>query len=178
LRQRLIDCARLVHRADDETFRKEIGAYLDVEEFLRFVAVNALLSNLDSIFMMGHNYYIYLPPETGKLVFIPWDLDLSLAGFPMAGGSEQQADLSLSHPFAGENRLFDRLMAIKEISEQYQRILKEITATCFAKEALLKQVDAIEQATRAPLAKERGAAEQRNERGGGFGPPGGPRDMV
>src|SRR5207248_1419776 len=78
--QRVIDFARLVHRADDETFKKEVGSYLDVDEFLRFLAVNALVANFDSFFTGGHNYYIYLNPETNKFVFIPWDLDLSLAG--------------------------------------------------------------------------------------------------
>jgi spore coat protein CotH len=173
LRKRLIDFARLVHLADDAAFRKEVGSYVDVDEFLRFVAVNALIANLDGVFMMGHNYYLYLPSESGKFVFMPWDLDLSFAGFPMAGGPEQQADLSLTHPFAGDNRLFDRLMAMKEVSEQYHKILKELASTCFAKEALLKQVDAIEQVIKEPLAKERAAAEKRKEFAGGFGPPGG-----
>src|SRR5207253_712361 len=71
LRQRLIDASRLVHLSDDEHFRKEIGSYLDIDEFLRFAAANAMVANLDSAFMMGHNYYIYLPSETGKLVFMP-----------------------------------------------------------------------------------------------------------
>src|SRR5262249_35761707 len=172
LRQRLIDFSRLVDRGADEAFRKQIGSYLAVDEYLRFIAVNALVSNLDSIFMMGHNYYIYLPSESGKVVFMPWDLDLSLAGFPMAGGPDQQADLSLTHPFAGENRLFDRLMANREISEQYQKILKDLASTCFAKDSRRKQVDAIEQVTKEPLAKEKAAAEKRREFGGGFGPPG------
>src|SRR5439155_14189898 len=46
--RRLIDFARLVNRAGDEQFRKEVGAYLDVDQFLRFLAANALLANLDS----------------------------------------------------------------------------------------------------------------------------------
>ena len=58
--------------------------------FLRFLAANALLSNLDSFLGFGHNFYLYLRPDTNKFVFIPWDLDLSLAGFPMMGAAEQQ----------------------------------------------------------------------------------------
>src|SRR5205085_11958201 len=45
--KRLIDFTRLVNKAGDEQFRKEIGSYLDVDQFLRFVAANALLANLD-----------------------------------------------------------------------------------------------------------------------------------
>ncbi len=172
--KRVIDFARLVNKADDEQFRKEIASYLDVDEFLRFVAVNSLVVNLDSAFTMGHNYYIYLNPATNKFVFIPWDLDLSLAGFPMMGTPEQQLDLSLTHPYFGENKLIDRLMAMKDVNEQYQKLLKELSATCFAKEKLLKDVDAVERTIQDLLVKEKKATEARKEpTGGGFGGPGG-----
>ncbi len=170
--QRVIEFARLVPRADDAQFKKEIGSYLDVDEFLRFLAVNAFVVNMDSFFTMGHNYYIYLNPETNKFVYIPWDLDLSLAGFPMMGGPDQTLNLSMTHPHGGENKLIDRLLTIPELAEQYQKLLKELAATCFTKERLLKEVEAIDTASKEPLARERKAAEARKEGGMGFGPPG------
>src|SRR5262249_7428230 len=39
--KRLIDFTRLVSGADDDRFRKEVGSYLDVDAFLRFLAANA-----------------------------------------------------------------------------------------------------------------------------------------
>ncbi len=171
--QRVIDFAKLIHKANDEQFQKEIASYLDVDEFLRFIAANALLSNLDSLLVLGHNFYLYLNPETNKFVFIPWDMDLSLAGFPMAGGPEQQMDLSLNHPHAGENKLIDRLLAMKDVKEQYQKLLKELATTCFTKEKLLQDIEAIEKATKDILAREKKATDARKEGAGGFGPPGG-----
>ena len=173
--QRLIDFARLIHRADDAQFKKQIGSFLDIDEFLRFMAANALVVNMDSFFMLGHNYYIYLNPKTHKFVFIPWDLDLSLGGFGMMGSSDQQLDLSLTHPYAGQNRLVDRLLAMPEVSEQYQKLLRELAATAFAKDRLLKDVEAIEKATKEPLAREAKAVAVRKEGPGGFGfgPPSG-----
>jgi spore coat protein H len=171
--RRVIDFARLVHKAGDEQFRKEIASYLDVDEFLRFAAVNALVVNLDSVFGMGHNFYLYLHPETNKFVFIPWDLDLSMAGFPMLGSTDQQLDLSLTHPYAGENKLLDRLLAIKEVNERYHKLLGDLAATCFTKEKLLADVAAIEGVTKEALARETKAREARKEGAIGFGPPGG-----
>src|SRR5262249_36408053 len=46
--QRVLALARLVHQAKDDDFRKEIGSYLDVDAFLRFLAANALTANLES----------------------------------------------------------------------------------------------------------------------------------
>ena len=56
-----------------------------MDEFLRFLAANALTSNLESFFALGHNYYLYLDPKTNKFVFIPGDLEFSLANFLLMG---------------------------------------------------------------------------------------------
>jgi hypothetical protein len=173
--KRLMDFTRLVNKADDADFRKKIGGFLDVDEFLRFLAANALLANLDSFLALGHNYYMYLRPDTNQFVFIPWDLDLSFGNFPMAGTAQQQEELSLIHPHMGDNKLIDRLLAMPEVKEKYEKILKELSTTIFTREKLLKDIDAIEKVTKLPLAREKKAAEARNEgKGGvGFGPPGG-----
>ena len=174
--RRVIDFAKLVNQGSDEQFAKEIGNYLDIDEFLRFLAATAMLSNLDSFLTMGHNFYIYLDPITSKLVFIPWDLDLSLAGFPMAGSPDQQIDLSLTHPYAGQNKLIDRLLAVKAVNDKYQQVLKDLAATAFRKERLLADIDVIEKTTKEIKDKDAKAAAARKEGGGGMfggGPPGG-----
>ncbi len=169
--RRVIAFARLVNEAGDEPFRKEIGSYLDVEEFLRFMAANALLSNLDSFFALGHNYHLYLHPTTNRFVFIPGDLELALANFLMMGSPEQLMDLSLTRPYPGPNRLADRLLAIKEVREKYRQVLKELSTTCFTRERLLKEIEAVEKTTKAALARETKAAAARREGARGFGPP-------
>lgn len=94
--QRVIDFTRLVSATPDAQFNKEIGSYLDVDAFFKFMAVTAIVANLDS-FYGGHNYCLHLHPETNKFHFIPWDLDLALGGFPLLGSPEQM-DLSLTKP--------------------------------------------------------------------------------
>ena len=128
-----------------------------------------MLSNLDSVLTMGHNFYIYLNPVTNKLVFLPWDMDLSLAGFPMGGSPDQQMDLSLMHPYVGQNKLIDRLLAIPAVNEQYRKTLKDLAATVFSKEKLLADIETIEKATKEVREKETKAAGNRKESTGGFG---------
>jgi hypothetical protein len=174
-KKRFIQLARLIQEADDDRFRKEIASYLDVDAFLRFLAANALLANLDSFLGFGHNYYLYLRPDTQRFVFIPWDVDLAFGKWPMGGPPEQQANLSLAHPHPGENRLIDRLLAIRDVQVRYQALLKELATTCFTQERLAGDLDALERVAKAPLARDRKAAEARAEAAGGtgFGPPGG-----
>jgi spore coat protein H len=175
--KRLIAFARLIHKADDAEFRKEIGAFLDIDAFVRFVAADALMANLDSYLGYGHNFYLYLRPDTNKFVFMPWDLDLSMGMWPVGGPPAKQIDLSLEHPHIGQNKLIDRLFAMKDVKEKYTRTLKELSTTCFTKENLLKDLAAIEQATKEPLAREKAAMAARKEfmkgpfAGIGQGPP-------
>jgi spore coat protein CotH len=171
-KKRLIAFTSLISNGSDAAFEKEIGSYLDVDAFLRFLAVNALLSNLDSYLGYGHNFYLYLVPSTKKFVFIPWDLDLSLATWPAAGTPEQLVELSLAHPHAGKNLLIDRLFAIKAHKERYLEIVKDLVKTSFTREKLVKQLDEIEKALKAPMAREARAVAARREGRGGGGPPG------
>jgi spore coat protein CotH len=169
-KQRLIDFTRIINKGDDEQFRKEIASYLDIDEFLRYLAVNALIVNPDSFLGMGHNYFMYLRPDNDKFVIIPWDLDLSMGSMPFGGSPEQQIDLSLQHPHMGQVKLIDRLLAMKDVNAKYQKILKEVATTAFGKEKILKDIATLEQTTKESLAREKKAQEARKEQpGGGFG---------
>ncbi len=143
-RQHLIQFANLVNNGSDKDFQQKIGDYLDIDAFVRFLAVNVLTANLDSILAMGHNYYIYLNPKTSKFVFFPWDLDLSFAGFPMGGSAEQQLDLSIDHPYTGTNKLIERLLAQEAIKQTYYQHLQTLIKTSFNAEQLEKQIAAAE----------------------------------
>src|SRR5258708_217551 len=171
--KRVMAFAKLVNTASDDAFKKEIDSYLDVDQFLRFLAANALTVNLESAFALGPNYLLYLNPTTNKFVFLPGDLEFALANFLLMGTADQLMDLSLTHPYAGENKLVDRLLAIKDVREKYQKLLKELSEKTFTKEQLLKEIAEVEKVTKEPLAKEKKAAEARRESPPGFGPPGG-----
>lgn len=175
--RRLIDALRLIHKADDERFREEIGSYLDVDEFARFLAANTLLANMDSFLTHVHNYYLYLPPETNKFVILPWDMDLSMGTFFLAGSAEQLQDLSISHPHMGDNKLLDRLLAWDEFNRSYRDHLRRLTETCFGDNGLTtKSLPQVRAAIKDLIAEDaRQAAATPPPRGPGtFGPgPGG-----
>lgn len=63
---------------DPETWRKELESVFDVDNFLNWLALNTLIQNWDSYGVAQHNYYLYNNPETGQLVWIPWDNNESL----------------------------------------------------------------------------------------------------
>jgi putative membrane-bound dehydrogenase-like protein len=168
---RVIAFAKLVNEGSDAAFAKEVGSFLDVDGFLRFLAANALLSNVESFFALGHNYSLFLHPTTNRFVFLPGDAELALANFLLMGSAEQLMNLSLTQPYPGPNKLADRLLAIKEVKEKYRKLLEELTADCFTRERLLKEIAAVEAVTKGPLERERKAVAARRKANPGFGPP-------
>lgn len=170
-KQRLIEFTNLISNASAEDFAKDVESYLDMEAFLKFIAANTLLSNLDSYLGFGHNFYLYLVPSSNKFVFIPWDLDLSLATWPAVGTPEQLVKLSIDHPHAGDNKLLDRLFAIPRHKERYLALVQEMLESQFSNGRELEKVSQFEEILKAPLEKEKKAVSARKEGAakGGFG---------
>lgn len=168
-KRRLIAFARLVSTAPDAAFRKEVGDYLDVDRFLRFLAAISFLAHYDSFIGLGHNYVLYLDPGTNKFVFLPWDVDHAFGAFFPFGQPAQLSDASIAHPHAGDNKLIDRLFAVPEVKAAYLETFKTLGATAFDPARVAKVLATYSAAVKEPVAREVKAAPPR----AGFGPPGG-----
>ncbi len=160
---RVIAFVRLVQKADDAAFRAGIADYLDVDAYLRFLATTSFVANPDSFFTLGHNFCLYLHPDTKRFHFFPWDLDRAFANLPIMGTPEQQMDLSIAHPYGGTHKLTDRVLALPSMAEKYKALVKELTATAFSAERLLKELTAAEAGMKELLAKDAEAVKQRKE---------------
>ena len=66
-------------RSDAAAWRTGLEARVDVQAFLKTLAVNQVMVNWDSYGYMNHNYYVYADPtQDGRLVWFPWDLNESM----------------------------------------------------------------------------------------------------
>ena len=148
----VIDSA-VFKRTTDSDFKKVINMFknlndgtnleevLDVEEVLKYFAVNTYLINLDSYSgAMYHNYYLY--ENNGVCQILPWDLNLSFGGFSgmgRIGGGESSKSTSIinfpiDNPVTGnlENMpLIGKLLENDEYKELYHSYLKEIAENYF-----------------------------------------------
>jgi spore coat protein H len=57
---------------DATTWRTNLGKVMDMDHFVKWLAVNTTLVNWDTYGAMAHNYYLYNSP-TKKMTWIPWD---------------------------------------------------------------------------------------------------------
>lgn len=55
----------------------QLEKYLDVESFLRFIALQIYVNEADGPLSVNENYYLYYEPKSKKYVYIPWDYNVS-----------------------------------------------------------------------------------------------------
>ncbi|AOZ93809.1 CotH kinase family protein [Paenibacillus crassostreae] len=99
--------------------------YLDVEEALKFIALNVLTNNSDS-YLGGnkHNYYLY--EDDGVFSILPWDYNMAFGGM----GSMGSSSLLIDEPTQGnlvDRPLVAKLLAVDEYKEMYHDILQQAT---------------------------------------------------
>ena len=134
----------VAQRRGGDDFVKELSASLEVDQYLRFLACQVMLANMDSMLLTGHNYYLYVHPETLKATYVPWDLNLAFGGYGRAGAGEELMDLSIAHPHVSGHDLIDRVLAVEQFREQYHGHLKRFLETFFAPEVISAEIDALQ----------------------------------
>jgi spore coat protein CotH len=143
LARRLVELAKLVHRADDATFAKMIASYLDVDELLRYVAVGGALADFDSFLSTGHNYYLYVNPADQRISIIPWDLNMTFGGYSWVGTDDEIERLSVMKPFVDDNYLIERVLAIPAYREAYLGHVKRLIENEFSPVVMKRKLAAI-----------------------------------
>lgn len=103
-----------------------IESVLDVDSALRYIAANTVLGNYDSYNgNLVQNYYLY--EQKGKVTVLPWDYNMSLAGF---GGGNSATTIPIDEPVSGVNiknlPLINNLLAVDEYKAKYHEYVKEL----------------------------------------------------
>lgn len=152
--RRFISTLRSLTQDDDAAFASAVTNHLDLDAFLRFVALNAWLANYDSFLGNGHNYYLYQHPGDGRLHFIPWDLNEAFGRHPGAGDGRSQAAFSILEPHVPPNAFLDRILARPEGAGRYRRQVEALHRDVCATNRLLAEFAAVSEMLKPHLAAE------------------------
>jgi len=71
---------------DPTAWRAELEAIFDVNGFLEWLAISAVIQHWDSYGSMSHNYYLYHDPDTDQLTWISWDHNMAMSSGMVGGG--------------------------------------------------------------------------------------------
>jgi spore coat protein H len=90
-------------RSNAARWRAGLEAFVNVDGFLKWLALNTLIGNVDTYGGLApHNYYLYADPrQRDRLQWIPWDLDRAFGTSTSAG--EVPSPLDLFHDGVGND---------------------------------------------------------------------------
>lgn len=130
-RPRLVELANLISSDDDLDFAK-LEKMIDIEDFMRFWAVESLIKHWDGYNANQNNYFIYFNPVDDRGYFMPWGTDSVWTG---RGATCVFAQSMLS------NRLYNT----DGIPERYRQTMLRLLEEAWDEDALLQEIDRIEE---------------------------------
>lgn len=120
----------------------EVGRIVDLDNFLRYWAVESLIGWWDGYANNQNNYFAYENPENGKFYFMPWGVDaafMSTTGpFGMFGGAD------LSPAVYAQGMLTNRLYRAPGMADRYRETMLKVLDEAWKEDELLAEIDRIE----------------------------------
>ncbi|WP_339290517.1 CotH kinase family protein [Paenibacillus sp. FSL E2-0201] len=113
--------------------------YIDVEESLKYIALNAVTANMDS-YLGGNKQNYYLYEDDGVFSILPWD-------YNMAFGGMGSADVLIDEPTQGalaERPLIAKLLANDEYKAKYHEIVSEMINGYLADDTFQTRMDQLD----------------------------------
>jgi hypothetical protein len=130
------DAARALERPDEELV-EALDAVVDVDQLMRFWAVEVLVTHRDGLAGNANNYFAYRDPADGRFDFIPWGADGSfLPGSDPFGNGREAVVAGSMAPW----RLYQLPAARARFAEMLETLLDEV----WDEDALVAEIDRVE----------------------------------
>lgn len=142
----------------------QVGALVDLDQFLKFWAVESLLGFWDGYTQDQNNFFVYEDSATGKFCFIPWGADVcfTTGGGPLAGvggGGDR------SEAIYAQAILPNRLYHTPGMPDRYKEAMLQVLEDAWNEKSLLAEVDRIQRLTDGHLHE----TQIQSARGSGWG---------
>jgi len=129
----------------DEAFVAALGSVIDLPEFVKFWAVEALIGHWDSATGNVNNFYIYHDPTDDLFHFIPWGTDGAFTR-----DNPFQAN---SGPLYRNMSIASRLFEISSTQQQYFDAINDLLLNHWNEADLLVKLEDIQTLSGAPAGK-------------------------
>jgi len=122
--------AQIIVNAPDATFPTDVDRFLDLDQFMKFYALEAILLHWDGFAFGKNNYYMYNNPVDSRFVFVPHGMDRILA------------DLNFDpSPLKVSTRLPQRIHEIPSLDNQYKSHYNALKSSAWNESAMLATID-------------------------------------
>jgi len=117
---RLID---IINNTPAAAFPDSLESFLDINDFLQYLAFNILSGGWDSYWALANNYYLYHNPSTDQFRFIPYDYDNTF-GIDWSGNNWSIADpYNWPKVNVGPRPLAEKMLANDQYRDLYTHFL-------------------------------------------------------
>lgn len=144
-----------LNHLDDEAFAAWVEGAVDVDSLIDYLVVSNFVANWDSYPQRPKNYWLYEDRRSGRMVFVPWDLDGTFG--PTIDGTYNQmgttasllynlveSDYAPVHDTEGTERpLVRRLFADEAVQARYLARYAELSQTILSADYLHDRLDAL-----------------------------------
>ncbi len=140
------DYSDLVHFIDvlnntpTSQLKSELEKIFNVDNFLKWLALNVLVGSWDDYWYLKNNYYLYHNTATDKFEFIPYDYD-NTYGVDWVGGDWATRDIYHWGNVQEKRPLVTRILALPEYRYRYTKYLETFMNNEFSFEAQEPRID-------------------------------------
>lgn len=132
-----LDAVAAALNASDAELEATLGEVLDIDAFMKYWAMEALIAAWDGYASNLNNHFVYHDPSSGKMSFIPWGPDMSFdKGDPLNAGNRPQ---SVSAKGAISRRLYET----PAFKQRYVDTMLGLLDKSWIETDLLKEIDRV-----------------------------------
>lgn len=123
---------RIINTTASASLPDSLEAIADVGNILTYFAMSVLTGSWDDYRALMNNYYLYLPPSTGRFLMIPYDYDNTF-GIDWFGVDWAQADpYNWPRAVSGNRPLADRMLQNAQYRDLFTHFLQFYSDKVFA----------------------------------------------
>lgn len=126
--------------SSDEDLAADLEAYIDLDQYMSYWAIEALIAHTDGYANNNNNFFLYHDPADGRLDFLPWGVDGTLReGNPFVNGGESPPNSVYLNGILAR-RLYD----IPESRNLYFERLDELFFSVWRETQIDQEIDRME----------------------------------
>lgn len=135
--QDLADLITVLQQYSGEEFMEEIEKHMNVQQYLKIMAVDVMTGNWDGYIANRNNYYLYRDQNTGRFEYIAYDLDNTF-GIDWLGEDWSMRSIYSWH--MEERPLYEKILQQESYKAQYTAYIRQLadymTSDVLAREIL------------------------------------------
>ncbi|KAI8882342.1 coth-domain-containing protein [Backusella circina FSU 941] len=139
----IVDLTKFIADASNTTTDDSVVALweekINVDSFLRGLALEMLISNGDGYYGLANNYLLYDDPETKQIYFFAQDLDISMGFFAipelLTGNYREYVNFN--------TRPLSKIFNVPKFRKTFETLLLHITTSLMSEDVLISRIDQV-----------------------------------